>query len=246
MLANGKFDRAHLVVSYGRPVAGCDYNRVPPQFAATAQRAIPAMPDAAILLQVLLSCPAVNLSSLTDVIRGDIGLTIELLRLLSLEDDDSPDEVSVGRSVVHAGVEGLSVLAGQIELLSSSTWGQVSLRECEQFWGHARLTALMAEEQAYKVRCNAEEAYVAGLLFRIGELPSLLGWEWDLTGAEPREVAEVLAKMWRLPSRLAEILGGDDLQLPPSSRTLLQLVRVADQQAWRVQGLVSKYARGVF
>ena len=246
MLANGKVDRTHLVVSYGRSVAEADYDRVALQHASSVPHAIPAMADAAVLLQVLLSCPAVNLNSLTEVIRGDVGLTIELLRLVSLEGDDPPDEISIGKNVVHAGVEGLSLLASQIELLSSSTQGKASLRECEQFWGHARLTALMAEEQAYKVQCNAEEAYIAGLLFRIGELPSLLGWEWELTGTEPREVAEVLARMWHLPSRLAEILGGDDLQLPPSSRTLLQLVRVADQQAWRVQGLVSKYARRVF
>lgn len=246
MLANGKFDRTHLVISHGIQVAGSDYDHIHAQHAFAASQAIPAMADAAVLLQVLLSCPAVNLDSLTEVIRGDLGLTIQLLRLVSLADDSALDEVSIPKTVVHVGIGGLSYLAGQIELLSSYRHGKASLRDCEQFWGHARLTALMAEELAYKAGCDAEQAYLAGLLFHIGELPSLLGWDWELTGADRREVTEVLAKMWRLPSTLQEILRGDDLQLPSQSRLLLQIVRVADQQAWRVRGLVSQYARRVF
>jgi HD-like signal output (HDOD) protein len=246
MLANKKFDRAHLVVSHGIDVAACAYDHIHTQHDLAATRAIPAMADAAVLLQVLLACPAVNLNSVTEVIRGDLGLTIQLLRLVSLADDSPSDEVSIPKTVVHVGVGGLSYLAGQIELLSSYRQGKASLRECEQFWGHARLTALMAEELAYKSDCDADQAYLAGLLFHIGELPSLLGWDWGLTGADCREVAEVLAKLWHLPSSLQGILCGDDLQLPARSRTLLQLVRVADQQAWRVGGLVSRYARRVF
>jgi len=246
MLANNKFDRAHLVISHGIEVAGCGHEHIHAQQAFAVSQAVPAMADAAVLLQVLLSCPAVNLNSLTEIIRGDLGLTIQLLRLVSLADDSALDDVSIPGIVVHVGVGGLSYLAGQIELLSGYRRGKASLRECEQFWGHARLTALMAEELAYKAGCDADQAYVAGLLFHIGELPSLLGWEWELTGADCHEVTEVLAKMWRLPSSLREILCGDDLQLPARSRTLLQLVRVADQQAWRVRGLVSQYARRAF
>ncbi len=246
MLADNKFDRAHLVVSHGIQVAACCSDHIHVQSAFAASQAIPAMADAAVLLQILLSCPAVNLNSLTEVIRGDLGLTIELLRLLSLADDASLDDVSIPKAVVHVGVGGLSYLAGQTELLSSYRRGKASLRECEQFWGHARLTALMAEELAYKAGCDADQAYLAGLLFHIGELPSLLGWDWELTGADRREITEALATTWHLPSALQEILCGDDLQLPARSRTLLQLVRVADQQAWRVRGLVSRYASRVF
>ncbi|HTR27108.1 MAG TPA: HDOD domain-containing protein [Terriglobales bacterium] len=244
MLAQDKFERAHLVVSYGQPVVegGFDHRA---GHAASISRPVPAMSDAAVLLQVLLSSSAVNLHSITEVIRGDVGLTIELLRLVSPEADDPAESISLSDAVVHAGIGGLRFLASQVELVSATLPGS-SLRRCEQFWAHARLTALMAEEQAYRVDCDAEEAYIAGLLFRIGELPALLGWNWDFSGTGPREIAGVLARMWNLPPRLAEILDGDDLQLAVSSRTLLQLVRVADQQAWRVRGLLSKYARKVF
>jgi HD-like signal output (HDOD) protein len=246
MLANGKFDRAHLVVRHGIQVTGSDYDHLHEQHGFATSQAIPAMADAAVLLQVLLSCPAVNLDSVTEVVRGDLGLTIQLLRAASLSEDFTFDEISIAKTVIHLGIGGLSCLASQIELLSSYRHGKASLRKCEQFWGHARLTALMAEELAYKAGCDAEYAYLAGLLFHIGELPSVLAWDWHLTGADRREVTEVLAKMWGLPSALQEILCGDDLQLPARSRTLLQLVRVADQQAWRVRGLVSQYARRAF
>jgi HD-like signal output (HDOD) protein len=211
---------------------------------ALASPAVPAMGDSAALLQVLLSCPTADLGFLTEVIRNDIGLAIELLRC---RDDSMPsDGFSISKSVVHAGVARLSALANQIEILPGPVPEKRSIRKCKQFWAHSRVTALMAEELAMKADCDPEEAYVAGLLFRIGELPSLLAWKWNLLTTKPREVAQILANMWRLPSRLTEILSADDLQLPYSSRTVLQIVRVADQQAWRLDGLVHKYARSVF
>ena len=245
MLAQDKFERAHLVVSYGKPVvnAVCEPERTGRP--ASISCSVPAMGDAAVLLQVLLSNSAVNLNSITEVIRSDVGLTIELLRLISSDTNDPADSISLSDAVVHAGIGGLRFLASHVELVSALL-PHSSLRKCEQFWSHARLTALMAEEQAYKVGCDAEEAYIAGMLFRIGEIPALLGWNWSFTSVGPREIAGVLARMWNLPPRFAEILDGDDLQLGSSARTLLQLVRVADQQAWRVQGLLSKYARKVF
>lgn len=243
MLAQSKIDRAHLVVNHRPTVAKCE--RLPSPVKLPALRAVPAMADAGLLFHLFLSSPTVNLDSVTEVIRRDVGLSIEVLRLASCRSAES-DQFGISQSVVHAGVSRLRLLSGQIGLLSAHTRYKPSLRECEQFWVHARLTALMAEEQAYKVDCDPEEAYVAGLLLRIGELPALLGWDWDFIGARPSEIAGVLARTWSLPARLAEILGGDDLQLPSRSRRLLQLVRVADQQAFRIQGLVSEYARCAF
>lgn len=244
MLANGKSDRAYLVVSHGVPVSDYDCG-IPFEYGSAPPLAVPAMADSVLLLQVFLSCPAANLNSLTEVVRNDIGLTIELLRMVSQENIEA-NGFSISRSVIHAGIHKLSRLGSQIQLLSSHGRSKTSLRECERFWSHARLTALMAEEHAGKIGCDPEEAYIAGLLFRMGELPSLLGWDWRFNATRSSEVAGTLARMWGLPDRLAEILEGDEFQLPSSSRTLLQLVRVADQQACRVQGLVKKYARGAF
>ncbi|MFZ3264130.1 MAG: HDOD domain-containing protein [Terriglobales bacterium] len=205
------------------------------------------MADSVLLLQVLLSGPAVNLRSVAEVIRSDVGLTIQLLRLVSLEQGEHrPIEASVATNVVHAGVDKLLTLVTELEPLSSHPRGREALRECEQFWGHARLTALMAEELAYKNTYNdPEEAYLAGLLFHIGELPSILGWQWKDADAEPHEIAGVLAKEWRLPAILQDVVCGNELR-SSSSLPLLKLITEADEQARRIRGLVAKFARGVF
>jgi len=244
MQANGKFDTLHLAVRHGTPVSDYESRGLP--YMPLASPAVPAMADSAALLQVLLSCPPVDLGFLTEVIRNDVGLTIELLRLQSRDEGIPSDGFSISKNVVHAGIGGLSVLANQVEILSGSLPGKQPGPECEPFWAHSRVTALMAEELAHKAGCDPEEAYVVGLLFRIGELPALLGWKWDLLTTKPRDIARILANMWRLPSRLADILSADDLQLPSESRTLLQLARVADQQALCLDGLMHKYARSAF
>jgi HD-like signal output (HDOD) protein len=206
------------------------------------------MPDSVLLLQVLLSGTAVNLRSVAEVIRGDVGLTIQLLRLAASEqaiEQAGPDaiEATISGNVVHIGVHKLLSLVTEMELLSPDSRGRSALRDCELFWSHAKLTALMAEELAYKsMYPDAEEAYVAGLLFHIGELPMLLGWESQFADAAPREVAALLAQEWQLPPVLQSIFHNDE----PAPNSLLDLVRTADDQARRIQGLVARYARSAF
>ena len=246
MLANGKSRTPYLVTGRSNTPPRCRRGLLPRQNDTLILGALPAMADSVLLLQVLLSGAAVNLRSVAEVIRGDVGLTIQLLRLVSLEQGErQPIEASITKNVVHAGVDKLLTLVTEIEPLSSHPRGQAGLRECEQFWGNARLTALMAEELAYKSRYDdPEEAYLAGLLFKIGELPSLLAWQC-YADTEPREVAGLLAKEWRLPTHLEDVVCGNDLD-PSASRPLLKLVKAADEQAQRIQGLVAQYARGVF
>lgn len=247
MLANGKSRRPHLVVGRSNSLSRCRQGQIPRRCDSRILGALPAMADSVLLLQVLLSGPAVNLRSVAEVIRSDVGLTIQLLRLAALEQDERhPIEVSITRSVVHAGIDKLLTLVTDIELLTSHPKGRTALRECEQFWAHAKLTALMAEELAYKTMYDdPEEAYIAGLLFHIGELPSILGWEGQYVDAEPREIARLLAQEWRLPPVLEGVVCNDDLS-PCPSPALLKLVRAADEHAKHIQGLVARYARGVF
>src|ERR1039458_4027501 len=247
MLANDKSCKPYLVLGRSNSRPRCMRGQLPRQNDTLILGALPAMADSVLLLQVLLSGSAVNLRSVAEVIRGDVGLTIQLLRLASLQQGERRTiEASVTKNVVQAVIDNLLTLVTEIEPLSSHPRGRAGLRECEQFWGHARLTALMAEELAYKTMYHdAEEAYVAGLLFHIGELPSILGWQWKFADAEPREIAGRLAREWRLPTLLENVACGDDLS-PSSSCPLLELVRTADEQARRIQGLVAKFARGVF
>ena len=246
MLANGKSRKPYLVLGRASSLPRCRRGQLPRQNDTLILGALPAMADSVLLLQVLLSGPAVNLRSVAEVIRGDVGLTIQLLKLVSFEHGERrPVEASVTRNVVHAGVDKLLALVTEIEPLSSHPRGRDALRECEQYWGSARLTALMAEELAYKNAYeDPEAAYLAGLLFHIDELPSILGWQGELVTAEPRQIAARLASEWCLPPIVHDVICAGDSGR--SSNSLLKLVQEADEQARRIQGLVAKFARGVF
>jgi HD-like signal output (HDOD) protein len=206
------------------------------------------MADSVLLLQVLLSGPSVNLRSVAEVFRGDVGLTVELLRLAASDDDDRLTVgIGITDNVIHAGLDSLRALASRVEPLTSHPCGRAALRQCEQFWGHARLTGLLAEELAYKhANIDAEEAYAAGLLFHVAELPSLLGWQCSVTDAPACERAGRLTRQWRLPEVLDRVVCAEDPRSSSTSHPLLRIARLADEQARNIQGLVAKYARGVF
>ncbi len=246
MLAKEQSRKPYLVLGPTNSQPRCRRSQLPRQNGSLILGNLPAMADSVLLLQVLLSGPAVNLRSVAEVIRNDVGLTIQLLRLVSLEHGErQPVEISIPRNVVHAGIEKLLTLVTEIEPLSSHPNGREELRDCEQFWGQARLTALMAQELAYKTMYHdAEEAYLGGLLFHLGELPLILGWQRGGTHSNPRMIARRLAKEWGLPPLLEDVACDDDQR--STTRPLLELVREADRQARRIQGLVARFARKVF
>jgi HD-like signal output (HDOD) protein len=247
VLANDNTETLHLVYSQGDGLPG--WGQGPAHSAAApVPGTLPAMDNAVLLLQVLLASPAVNLQAVADVIRNDVGLTVELIKSVCRENDrDQTIETNITNNVVHAGLDKLRHLASTVDSVSGYMCGGADLLKYERFWGQARLTGLIAEELAYRAgNVGPEEAYVAGLLFRIGELPAILGNNWKNMVMAPREMARLLAKTWRLPGLLADVVYDDNLHASPESRPLMDLVRVADRQARRIHGLASNFARGVF
>lgn len=243
MLANGKYGKCHLV--HARRGSCPEWDRCEIPKLTVPGGVVPAMADSVLLLQVLLSGAAVNLRSIAEVIRGDIGLTIELLKRVSLSgESDEAVGISVAKNVVQAGIGTLLSLATETEPVSSQVHGRAALRQCEEFWAHARLAGLMAEELAYQAGgVDADEAYVAGLLFHMGELPSVLGRRSDFRGMKPCEIAGSLAEAWRLPALVKDVVGGEHLHPASASYPVLELVRRADQQATGIEGLVAEFAR---
>ncbi|MGA9527452.1 MAG: HDOD domain-containing protein [Terriglobales bacterium] len=206
------------------------------------------MDDAVVLLQVLLASPVVNLRAVADVIRNDVGLTIELLKSVCREDSgDQEIEIGIANNVIHAGVDKLKQLAGATKSVSSYMRERSELRKYEHFWGQARLTGLIAEELAYRVtHVDPEEAYVAGSLCRIGELPAILGTNWSGKNCTGSEIGWILARTWGLPRLLQDIACGNKARAAAESLPLLELVQVADRQARRIHGFVCDIAPRVF
>jgi len=197
------------------------------------------MPESLGLLRTLLSAPVPDLQAITDAIRGDVGLTVEVLRQAAEQPDTEPANVlNLAEIVVHLGLEKLRAVISKTPALPAPAAEDAVSRRIERFWMHARLTALVAEELACRnsgVSC--QDAYVAGLLRHLGALPFVL--DWHSTDCEPGASGELgyyLAKGWSLPEPLTDVIRGDrDACISGRSRSLLDLANAADKHAYRLE-----------
>ncbi|MFZ0287375.1 MAG: HDOD domain-containing protein [Terriglobales bacterium] len=194
----------------------------------------PAMPDAVLLLRLLLSSHVADLHAITNVIRNDVGLAVQLFRLAALEGAGrAAGSVNVGDLIIQIGLEKLKSLAVQTRLNPLHP-PNAAPHARERFWMHARLTARISEELASEtVPAHREAAYFAGLLRHLGALPAVLGW--DTTEWMQGSVSEIgyqLAKAWQIPAVLADVIRGDDRFCgSKKAHSLLRLVNVADERA---------------
>ncbi len=138
----------------------------------------PAMPDAVLLLRLLLSSGTADLHAITEIVRNDVGLTVQLLRLAALERNGrATGSLNIGDLIVQIGLDKLKSLSATTKLNPLQP-PNAAPQERERFWTHARLTARISEEMAGETTpSNREAAYAAGLLRHLGRLPALLGWK---------------------------------------------------------------------
>ena len=137
----------------------------------------PALVNSLLQLELGLSAFVTDLRYITDVIRADVGLTAQLLRLAAIELGKSPSRVApLSEIVLLLGVDKLKQLAARTKPIADHSMRSAASGECARFWMHSRLTASIAEELASQSsEVHAEEAYLAGLFFRLGNLPLPLG-----------------------------------------------------------------------
>jgi HD-like signal output (HDOD) protein len=241
MLANGEKKELLLAAVDSRTATG----HAPPITLQTGQASEfplpPAMPDAVLLLRLLLSCHLADLHAITDVIRNDVGLTVQLFCLAALERRGrATNTLNVGDLVVQIGLEKLKSLAAETRLNPHHPQNAAPQAR-ERFWMHARLTARISEELAGETTPAAREsAYVAGMLRHMGALPELLGWKLPEGKPGAGEIGYRMAKAWHFPIVLADVIRGDDrCCTSQESYSLLRLVKVADERAarWESAGI---------
>jgi len=194
--------------------------------------ALPAAAEALVLLQALLDEPWADLSSITETIRGDIGLTVNAFQLAARDCNAVRDDVlSISEVIVHLGVNNLKAMMFQVPSLADIAKTSAQLDKCERFWMRARLTALIAEALASKRRIASREgAYLAGLLRHLGSLPHMLG----LDGPDDPRVS--LPYSWELPAPLADVVRGErNACRTEFSYSLLQLADEANKHAFRLE-----------
>ncbi|MGB8011404.1 MAG: HDOD domain-containing protein [Terriglobales bacterium] len=206
----------------------------------------PAMPSALLRLQLCLSAPVVDLQDTTNIIKSDIGLAVQVLRLAARKTEPSPGKIPpVSEIAIQFGTGSLGALAAHTKPLPEHLRSRAGLSACERFWTHSRLTALVAVELAEQTSdVNPEEAYLAGLLCHLGELPSLL--RWTKAGSDPKDPRQIgydMAKAWELPGVLADVIGAyGEVGPTPESRALLEIAEASDNWARQLEYLAVRDA----
>jgi HD-like signal output (HDOD) protein len=204
----------------------------------------PAMPGGLLRLELCLSAFVIDLQEITNIIKSDVGLTVQLLRLAAREIAASPVGVlSISQIVVHAGVGNLASLAAHTHILPDYLRNGARLSVCERFWMRCRLAALVAESLAPQCSgVDPEEAYLAGLLYHVGSLPRLLGWASPgADRADFRRIGHRMAQAWELPRVLVDVIGNNrEACCTGESRDLLEIAKTAAAAVSRLELLAAR------
>ena len=194
----------------------------------------PALASTLLQLEACLTAPVSNLHDITAVIRNDVGLTVQLLRLAAREVAEWPEKITpISEIVVHLGLDKLRALVDQTATLPNQFGGNNTYSACERFWMHARLTALVAEERVSpSCGVTSEEAYLAGLLRHLGDLPSLLGWAAGTSiAANSAVLGWQMARAWGFPGTLVDVISGEH-GMCRSRESHILLDAAADAEIW--------------
>ncbi len=166
--------------------------------------AIPALSTTRIRLEMLvMRSSVIDLRAITEVILGDAGATLQLLRVIGEEfGSDERRPTKIGHCIASLNHERwYEAVCGSVVDRHhgpvSDAWQQ--FRRCAQ---RTRQVAMRLDE------FSAEEAYLVGLLHQMGKLPQLLGWEPAATYSfkEEKSLGLMLAQYWRLPFYLVEAM----------------------------------------
>jgi HD-like signal output (HDOD) protein len=135
-------------------------------------KGLPTLPGYILDLNALLSSPSVDLKKVGKLIRTDPSLTAQILKLCNSALFGVKSRVmSIEQASILMGTERLRTL---ILTCSAMQFAGNSLRAESQlnFWQHSFLAALLSERIANLMDYSEkEQAYLAGLLHDVGQLP---------------------------------------------------------------------------
>jgi HD-like signal output (HDOD) protein len=164
----------------------------------------PVLPSTLFRLETLLSTYAIDLHEASRLVRSDVGLAVNFLSALGRGFNTANKGLWLEEAIVELGAGGLRAVLARTTPLADHPGKAAGMNACHRFWKRARMTALVAEEIASCGRCiQPDEAYFAGMLYRLGELPALLSWNLSFfSGLDSNEIASALMNVWGLPDTL--------------------------------------------
>ncbi|MGH9615048.1 MAG: HDOD domain-containing protein, partial [Bryobacteraceae bacterium] len=153
------------------PLEGDQYRRRM-RLKAIVDHGLPPFPNTVLELSAILNNQSVDVKKAGKVIRADPSLSAHVLRLCN-----SPifglrtRVISIEQATILIGMDRLRNLAMTCSLVNYSGNG-LPRDQVMNFWQHSFLGAMLAEHLATKTDYfEKEQAYIAGLLHDIGQLP---------------------------------------------------------------------------
>lgn len=189
---------------------------------------LPVMIATRLQLELLLNDPVIDLGAVTEVILGDAGATLQILRLIGEEYKNAEDRPNRMEDCIVSLSMGrcYQVVCGAGSSRSGSYIAELQ---------HCRRIAECARELARSlVGFSPEEAYLVGLLSGLGKFPYLLGWKLDDSPSMEHEALGVmLACHWNLPEYLLSAITEkqEEASSPRWEMILLLAGEMAEQRA---------------
>ncbi len=189
---------------------------------------LPTMAATRLQLELLRNDSVVDLKNVTEVILSDPGATLQILRVVGEEfpnDEERPKRIE--DCIVSLSLARCYQVICAAEISHSNAYVPE--------WQHCRRLAECARELAKELDgFSPEEAYLVGLLYRIGRFPQLLGWKsGSFLPAESDALGLMLACHWHLPQCvMVAIREHQEIETSPKWKSFLSLAhQLADQCA---------------
>jgi putative nucleotidyltransferase with HDIG domain len=219
---------------------------------------LPTLPAATVRLATLINDPTAGAPEFVKVIKPDIALTANVLKLSNSAYFGLSREItSVRQAITLLGTKRI------FELAASASFARVLPEsipgyevEAAQFWKHCVAVAALSERFAYVLGLPTPDlTFTAGLLHDIGKLAlglflkehenevmsrvrtgevSLINVEKEVLGTDHAELGGAVSDHWQLPAaiRFAAVWHHQPNAAPPESdRVLIDLVHAADSLA---------------
>jgi HD-like signal output (HDOD) protein len=190
--------------------------------------AVPVMPETLLLLDVETQEHSVDLRRVSQLVLGDLGATVQILRLAGREYGDAEGPRRIEDCISDLGVRAC------MEAMSEQTAVRDSHHDpIARLWAHSREIAqyskLVAEEMP---DVNPEQAYLVGLLHAIESLPAVLGWGLSETGVFDNELTGLkIVREWSFPRFVLEAF--DERHPADRANRWAEIVRTAHHCATR-------------
>lgn len=193
--------------------------------------AVPILAETLLKMELEVRENSTDLRAFSDAVLGDLGATIQILRMAGQEYG-----AAVDRPVrVEDCISDLGPRACVYAVANGALVRGIPQQTKSEIWAHSREVAqyfrLFAANGPSGVQ--PDQAYLAGLLHAMGNLPALLDWNNHRVPADPAKAAVAMAERWNFPRFLRDFFG--EVLMPghcPQWSSFITVAHHAAKESW--------------